>query len=38
MATIVKGDPKFPFLIANTPKCRGKRYFIPGIAPLTLDT
>ena len=33
-ATIVKGDPKAPFSIATTPKCRGGRYSIPWIAPL----
>ena len=34
LATIVEGDPKAPFSIATTPRCRGGRYFIPRIAPL----
>ena len=33
-ATIVEGDPKAPFSIATTPRCRGGRYSIPWIAPL----
>ena len=28
------GDPKAPFSIATTPRCRGGRYPIPRIAPL----
>ena len=32
--TIVEGDPKAPFSIATTPRCRGGRYSIPWIAPL----
>ena len=31
---IVEGDPKAPFSIATTPRCRGGRYSIPRIAPL----
>ena len=34
LATIVEGDPKAPFSIATTPRCRGGRYSIPWIAPL----
>ena len=34
LATIVEGDPKAPFSIATTPKCRGGRYSFPWIAPL----
>ena len=34
LATIVEGDPKIPFSIATTPRCRGGRYSIPRIAPL----
>ena len=34
LATIVEGDPKVPFSIATTPRCRGGRYSIPWIAPL----
>ena len=34
LATIVEGDPKAPFSIATTPRCRGGRYSIPLIAPL----
>ena len=29
LATIVEGDPKAPFSIATTPRCRGGRYSIP---------
>ena len=31
LATIVEGDPKAPFSIATTPRCRGGRYSIPRI-------
>ena len=34
LATIVEGDPKAPFSIATTPRCRGGRYSFPWIAPL----
>ena len=34
LVTLVKGDPKAPFSIATTPRCRGGRYCIPWIAPL----
>ena len=34
LATIVEGDPKAPFSIATTPRCREGRYSIPRIAPL----
>ena len=34
LATLVEGDPKAPFSIASTPKCRGRRYSIPWIALL----
>ena len=34
LATIVESDPKAPFSIATTPRCRGGRYSIPRIAPL----
>ena len=34
LATIVEGDPKAPFSIATTPRCRGGRYSIPRIVPL----
>ena len=37
MATIVEGNPKAPFSIATTPKCRGGRYSFPGLLYLTLD-
>ena len=36
-STLVKGDPKAPFSIATTPRCRGSRYSFLWIAPLTLD-
>ena len=31
---LVAGDPKAPFSIATTPRCREGRYSIPSIAPL----
>ena len=34
LVTEVKGDPKAPFLIATTPRCRGGRYSFPWIVPL----
>ena len=34
LATVVKGDPKAPFSIATTPRCRGGHYSIPWIVPL----
>ena len=37
LATIVEGDPKAPFSIATTPRCRGGRYSIPWIASLPLN-
>ena len=32
--TKVDGDPKAPFSIATTPRCRGGRYSFPWIVPL----
>ena len=37
LATVVEDDPKAPFSIATTSKCRGGRYSFSWIAPLTLD-
>ena len=34
LATLVKGNPKAPFLIATTPRCKGGCYSIPLIVPL----
>ena len=34
LATVVEGDPKAPFLIALTLRCRGECYSFPWIAPL----
>ena len=34
LATVVEGDPKAPFSIATTPRCRGGHYSFPLIAPL----
>ena len=34
LATLVEGDPKAPFSIATTPKCREGRFSIFWIAPL----
>ena len=28
LATVVEGDPKAPFLIATTPRCKGWRFSI----------
>ena len=30
LATLVEGDPKAPFSIATTLRCRGGRYSFPG--------
>ena len=37
LATLVEGNPKAPFSIATTPKCRGGCYSLSWIAPLYLD-
>ena len=37
LATIVEGNPKAPFSIATTPRCRGGRYSFPGWLYFTLD-
>ena len=37
MATIVEGNPKAPFSIATTPRCRGRRYSFPELPYFTLD-
>ena len=34
LVTVVEGDPKAPFSITTTPRCRGGRYSFPWIAPL----
>ena len=34
---MVEGNPKTPFSITNTPRCKGGRYSFPWMAPLTLD-
>ena len=34
LATVVEGDPKAPFSIATTPRCRGGCYIFPSIPPL----
>ena len=33
LVTFVEGGPKAHFSIAITPRCRGRRYSIPWIAP-----
>ena len=38
MATVVEGDPKAPFPIATTPRCREGRYSFPRFLHFTLDT
>ena len=35
--TIVEGNPKAPFSIATTPRCRGGCYSFPGLLYFTLD-
>ena len=37
MATVVEGNPKAPFSIATSPRCRGGRYSFPGLLYFTLD-
>ena len=34
LASVVEGDPKSPFSIATTPRCKGERYFFSWITPL----
>ena len=34
LPTVVGGDPKAPFSIATTPRCRGGHYSLPWIGPL----
>ena len=34
MVTVIEGDPKAPFLIATTSRCRRGHCSIPWIAPL----
>ena len=36
LVTVVEGDPKDPFSIATTPKCRDGHNSFPGIDPLCL--
>ena len=35
---VVTGDPKAPFSIVTTPRCRVGYYSFPWIATLSLDT
>ena len=37
LVTIVEGDPKAPFLIATTSRCRGVATPFPGLLHFTLD-
>ena len=37
LTTIVEGDPKAPFSIATTPRCRGGCNSFPGLLYFTLD-
>ena len=32
--TVDEGDPRAPFSLTATPKCRERRHYIPWIAPL----
>ena len=34
LATLVESEPKAPFSIATTPRCKGGHYSLPWIAPL----
>ena len=34
VGAVVVGDPKTPFSVATTPRCRGGRYSFPCIAPV----
>ena len=34
LVTVVEGDPKVPFSIATTPRCRERRNSFPWITPL----
>ena len=34
LVNFVEGDLKALFSIAKTPRCRGRRYYFPWIAPL----
>ena len=34
LTNVIERNPKAPFSIATTPRCRGGRYFFPWIAPL----
>ena len=34
---VVKGDPKGPFSIASTPRCREGHYSFPGLLHFILD-
>ena len=36
LVIVIEGDPKVPFSIATTPRCRGGRYTFPWITPLYL--
>ena len=35
--TLVEGDPKTPFSITTTPRCKGGRYFFPELLHFTPD-
>ena len=37
LATLIEGDPKAPFSIATTPRCRRGCYSFPGLLHFTLD-
>ena len=38
LATVVEDDPKAPFSIASTPRCRGERTLSPGLLNFILDS
>ena len=37
LATVIEGDPKAPFSVATTPRCKGGRYSFSSMAPLIVD-
>ena len=38
MVTVVERDPKAPFLITTTPRCKGEPHSFPWIVPLTFNS
>ena len=38
LGTVIEGNPKAPFSLATTPRCRGEGYSLSRINPLFLDS